>query len=203
MPIGAEVHFEVGLGNFKEILRLLCEKNDEQKIFEGYITAVGSNDSGKSLDWWDLFCNSKCYKYICDGLEEAWKDSFKDFVDVFSANKNSCSYASDSYVATISKYGKTVTRQINSFDFNLYGDDDEIGDRWPDDFAFGIGLSSRYFPVYLDWMSEHGGGYGLDDIFKPEDPEIKNGIIIAKKHISRRVPEFRDNLELVHRLIFY
>ena len=205
MPIGAEVHLEIDLFNFENALECLCIKCDEQDVIGEYKEANRLND-GKLLDWWDdSFFNSKCLCEINFKLMEAWKESFIDFTDIFSCRKHNSGIMKDFYEATITKDGVTIKRDsISPFNLEMCGDSsDEIGNQWSIDFALGIALSSRYSPTYLDWAEEHGGGHGISDVFKPDNAHIKSGIEIARRNIEKKIPEFKDKLELVHRLIFY
>lgn len=48
-------------------------------------------------------------------------------------------------------------RRFGPWEFEVDGDPVELGDRWPDDFAAGVSVWSRYFPAFADWRHPHGG----------------------------------------------
>ena len=69
------------------------------------------------------------------------------------------------------------------FEFELSYDPYEIGDD-ENTMTFGIHMSGRYFPTFVDWQSEHGTLYNvnLEDAFEM--------IKIAKEEIIKEFPQF-------------
>jgi len=67
-----------------------------------------------------------------------------------------------------------------------YGDEDEIGDEYPDNFIVGISISGRYVPTYLDWKNEHGTLYSVSL------EEMQPLIDIIKDEITKVEPLFKQ-----------
>ena len=63
-----------------------------------------------------------------------------------------------------------------------------------DDILVGVSLVSRYFPVFLDWASEHGGSGDTISL----TPDVVKNIEIARKHLSKVLP-FIQNAPIVFR----
>lgn len=75
-------------------------------------------------------------------------------------------------------------REFSIWSLTYYYDPDEAG-HWATDALIGVNLSSRYFPTFIDWKSEHGTGLLK---FSENQPEM----VIAKKHIIAAIPELAD-----------
>ena len=67
----------------------------------------------------------------------------------------------------------------------IFGDEVELGDEYPDTFLVGISISGRYFPTYLDWRDPNGT---LTNICLEEmQPEIQ----AIRGEIERLEPKFK------------
>ncbi len=92
-------------------------------------------------------------------------------------------------------------REFSPFGLALYGDEDEMGDVWPNDFVVGVKVSGRYFPTWLDWQDPHGGGQMAYTCFV-DDPAMREMMAEAKAAISHVVPEFEGGVWVI-KMIHY
>ena len=76
------------------------------------------------------------------------------------------------------------TRCFRPFMFELFYDISEMDDT-PETSTFGVGLSARYFPTFLDWKDEHGTLYPVRF-----DTEMDALIRVARHHIEAEFPIF-------------
>ena len=76
------------------------------------------------------------------------------------------------------------TRSFRPFVFELFYDVGEMDDT-PETSTFGVALSGRYFPTFLDWKDEHGTLYPVRF-----DAEMNRLIQIARHHIEAEFPIF-------------
>lgn len=83
-------------------------------------------------------------------------------------------------------------REFSQMALQVYFDDDEMEEHFPDDVIVGISLSSRYYPVYLDWEDPCGGvwNFCFDDakpmikIFRDKLVEIEPIFKTAKVYVK-------------------
>jgi hypothetical protein len=120
------------------------------------------------------------------GLREAHIEALKEMGFTFVRPKQEYGY--DVWLTPLGE------RQFASFCAEFVYDPDEMGDE-PQDAVFGVSLSSRYFPTFLDWQDSHGGLEVIEF-----DQELLDQIEIARKHIMKVWPQFRDAGVLVKML---
>jgi len=126
--------------------------------------------------------------------KEDWEDDWENN-DLFT-NQNITSQLENAFLRSIKKYGLIFKnksdhyyiintpkgdRELTGFNFSLEYDPDEMGDD-ENTITFGIHMSGRYFPTYVDWIDEHGTLYYID----LED--ALNMIKIAKKELIKEFP---------------
>ena len=87
-------------------------------------------------------------------------------------------------------------RELSVFGLELWGDPYERGDRWPQDFCYGVPLSSRYFPTWIDWEEN-----GTDGTFRL-NAETQRLIDVAREALLVPLPEIAD-AEVVSKVMFY
>jgi len=90
-------------------------------------------------------------------------------------------HSSMGYVVADTPCGR---REFQPFVFTLFYDVSEMGDT-PETSTFGVGLSARYRPTFLDWKGKSGTLYPVRF-----DPEMLRMIQIARQHIEKAFPIF-------------
>lgn len=82
-------------------------------------------------------------------------------------------------------------RRFSTFTAEMFYDPTNMGHK-PRDAVFGVALSSRYFPAFLDAESEHGT---LDAVILDED--MLSRITLAKSILSKYFPGFSTTTTMV------
>ena len=77
-------------------------------------------------------------------------------------------------------------REFAPFTLELFYDPDEMGEE-PEQATLAISISGRYFPTFADWRDPHGTLWPL--VF---NDELRGVMEIAKRHIIKVLPQFRD-----------
>jgi hypothetical protein len=78
-------------------------------------------------------------------------------------------------------------REFSAFSLCLHLDEHECEEDPEEDGVLGVGLSSRYFPVFLDWADPSGALYTLK-----LDDEFKRLTDLAREKIAERLPAFAE-----------
>lgn len=77
-------------------------------------------------------------------------------------------------------------REFSPFNLELFYDPDEMGETL-DVSTFGIALSGRYFPTFLDWRDAHGTLWPVRF-----NQELNDMIKIARNEIESKFPIFEE-----------
>jgi hypothetical protein len=111
----------------------------------------------------------KLYDFMYED-EALYKLSNKFSPQLIEAHKNACKDAGFTFLGAqphrYLNYATPLgTREMVPFELELYYDPDEIGDT-EETMAFGVSLSGRYFPTFLDWEDPSGALYHwvMDDV---------------------------------------
>lgn len=120
---------------------------------------------------------------ICEEGVPPTPQTFKWYLD--AAHQSCCLHMKWDHLRTKGTYQVYETplgvREFSTFDFELFYDVDEMGDTL-DTAVFGVAVSGRYFPTFVDWKHEHGT---LDPIvFDPKSNEWD----IARKMLVKAIP---------------
>ncbi len=77
-------------------------------------------------------------------------------------------------------------REFSPFRVELHYDWSEMGEK-PEHTTFGVSLSGRYFPTFVDWKDPHGTLWPVRF-----DKETLALVQVARDAIERRLPIFKD-----------
>jgi hypothetical protein len=137
---------------------------------------------------------------INEKLERVWPKAFevfpefaKDNPDRLALKKATMTIRTDYKRKGIAIFrGDKGLHEINPWGLFLSHDPDECGDT-DEEMVFGISLTSRYFPTFLDWKDQHGGS-GCLVLF---NPDTIRAIEYARSVISEVIPEITEATPLV------
>lgn len=82
-----------------------------------------------------------------------------------------------------------VWRPVGTFALELFGDEGELGHRWPTEHRVGVSLWSRYVPVWLDIDDYLYGGSHSPLVF---DAAVLDRVEQARAALAAEVSEFAD-----------
>jgi type II secretory pathway component PulL len=181
MPADKEIHLcVVGPNNVFSLANALQVPliHEEDEV----VTDVNNWDQNTLEEEWD----SPAVKSVGARLEQAWLEAVAEKGWTIAGRDG------DYYILD-TPWGK---RQAHPFSMCLQFDPFEIGDR-AEDVTYGVGLSSRYFPRFLDMADAHGTlGSAIDF------DELSDDIALAREKILKHVPEL-EGAKTVFRDIFY
>jgi hypothetical protein len=117
------------------------------------------------------------YTQIADLLKEAHLECIATLGRVLGETED------DRHVIAETPLGE---REFARFTVELFYDWSEMNER-PEDTTFGIALSGRYFPTFLDWKDPSGTLWPVR-----LDQATLHQIAIARAAIEKRLPIFAD-----------
>ena len=129
--------------------------------------------------------------YLCKDINEQLKTAQRRMLA--SAGFTNLKEGRGGYISATTPVGR---REFAALDLRIIYDPHEVGQDL-EDICFGIALSSRYYPRFLDWKYPSGGSVCL--AFREDDGMFK----IARKEIGKVVPWIEKDADICATVQFY